>query len=65
MNIVLRTPRMKPEEFFARAEAREEKFECDDFGHVAKTRPNIAHIGIVGNLQARDQPSLDAPHPRH
>ena len=52
MTIVLRTPRMTREEFFAWAEAREEKYEFDGFEPVAMTRPNVNHATIVGNLQA-------------
>jgi len=50
MNIALRVPRMSREEFFAWAEAQNERYEFDGFEPVAMTGGNNRHSQIGKNI---------------
>ena len=50
MNIALRKPRMTREQFFAWAQARDERYEFDGFEPVAMTGGTVNHNRIAHNL---------------
>ena len=49
MNVALRKP-MTRDEFFAWAEAQEERYEFDGFQPVAMTGGNLGHSDVAGNI---------------
>ena len=50
MNVALRKPRMTREQFFAWAQARDERYEFDGFEPVAMTGGTVNHSRIARNL---------------
>jgi hypothetical protein len=49
MNVALRKP-MSRQEFFAWAEAQDERYEFDGFQPVAMTGDNLGHSSVAGNI---------------